>query len=158
MIASTGGNTSGQTSVLAIQGLISGEITSNNMFRFVKRETLMAAAIGLMLGLVSFLRILITNPATTENLIYNFAISISLAAIVLVSVMLGSIIPLMLKRFKLDPALSAGPFLATIMDVIGIFIFCKISQLIRSLRFGFNLNQSLKLFLDSFYLIRVKMD
>jgi magnesium transporter len=128
MIASTGGNASGQTSVLAIQGLVTGEISSSNMGRFLKREAYMAAAIGFTLGLVSFLRVFITNPAT--SLIDNLTISISLAAIVLVSVMLGGIVPLMLKKFKMDPALSAGPFLATIMDIVGIFIFCIISKLI----------------------------
>lgn len=128
MIASTGGNASGQTSVLAIQGLISGEISTSNMGRFLKREVSMAAAIGLTLGLVSFIRVFITNPAT--SLIHNLTISISLAAIVLVSVMLGGIVPIMLKKLKMDPALSAGPFLATIMDIVGIFIFCIISKLI----------------------------
>lgn len=128
MIASTGGNASGQTSVLAIQGIISGEISPSNMGRFLKREAFMACAIGLTLGLVSFIRVFITNPST--SLIHNLTISVSLAAIVLVSVMLGGVVPLLLKKFKMDPALSAGPFLATIMDIVGIFIFCLISKFI----------------------------
>lgn len=126
MIASTGGNASGQTSVLAIQGLISGEISPSNMARFLKRELYMAMAIGATLGVISFIRVFITNPTTT--FIDNLTISVSLAAIVVVSVMLGGIVPLMLKKFKMDPALSAGPFLATIMDIVGILIFCLIGK------------------------------
>lgn len=132
MIASTGGNASSQTSALVIQGLLSGEISENNRYRFLKREFLMACAIGITLAVISFIRVIITNPGI-EHLIETFAISLSIATIVVVSVMLGSIIPLMLKRFKLDPALSAGPFLATIMDILGILIYCTISKLILKL-------------------------
>lgn len=127
MIASTGGNTSSQTSALVIQGMISGEITDNNIVRFLKREFLMALAIGSSLGVISFLRISITNPGHAYE---NFTVSLTLAMIVLTSVMLGSFIPFLLKKLKLDPALSAGPFLATLMDILGILIYCTIGNLI----------------------------
>lgn len=127
MIASTGGNASSQTSALVIQGLLSGEITDNGILRFLRREFLMALAIGSSLGVVSYIRIFITHPG---SVMANLAVSISLGVIVLVSVMLGSIIPILLKKLKMDPALSAGPFLATIMDILGILIYCFISKFI----------------------------
>ncbi len=127
MLTSTGGNSSSQTSALVIQGLSSGEISDNNMIKFLRREFFMALAIGISLGLVSFARVYVTH---TGNVWGNVAVSFSLGVIVLVSVMLGSLIPLVLKRFNLDPALSAGPFLATIMDILGLLIYCTISQLI----------------------------
>ncbi|CDK30645.1 magnesium transporter [Candidatus Babela massiliensis] len=132
MIASTGGNVSSQTSALVIQGLVSGEISDANRYRFLWRELLMACAIGGTLAIVSFIRVFATNPDPSK-LLSIFSISLSIAAIVIVSVMLGSIIPLVLKRFKLDPALSAGPFLATIMDILGILIYCNISRIILGL-------------------------
>lgn len=127
LIASTGGNTSNQTSALVIEGLVSGEIREDNVFHFLKREFLMAIAIGITLGFISFIRIYITNP---ENFQANFAVSISLGIIVIVSVLLGSLIPIILKKFNLDPAFSAGPFLATLMDILGILIYCYISKTI----------------------------
>lgn len=126
-ITSTGGNTSSQTSALVIQGLHSGEISESNINRFIKREFNMASIIALLLGVISFVRVSLTNPG---HMLANFSISISLAMIVLVSSMIGSLIPFMLKKLNLDPALSAGPFLATIMDVLGLLIYCYISQLI----------------------------
>lgn len=140
MIASTGGNTSSQTSALVIQGILSGEITDNNMIRFLKREFLMALAIGATLGIISFGRIYLTGIIAfgwiyithPGDLLSNFAVSVSLGVIVLVSVMLGSIIPLLLNKLNLDPALSAGPFLATIMDILGILIYCYVSRIILS--------------------------
>lgn len=129
MIASTGGNASSQTSVLVIQGLNSGEISDSNIFKFLKREVLMACAIGFTLAIITFIRVFIVSPDTSK-LLEIFTISVSIATIVLFSVVLGSIIPIILKKLKLDPALSAGPFLATLMDIFGLLIYCNLIKLI----------------------------
>ncbi len=129
MIQSTGGNSSSQSSALVIQGLSSGELNESNIFRFLRREFMMSSLIGLILGFVSFMRVFVLY-GTREHLIDNIAISLSLGIIVVASTFLGSLIPVVLRKLKLDPALSAGPFLATIMDVFGLLIFCWVSQLI----------------------------
>lgn len=128
MLASTGGNVSSQTSALVIQGLATGEITDDNVYRFVGRELRMAAMIGGILGIASFIRVYISY----YTFWHAFAVSVSLGAIVVVSVGLGSCIPLILKRFNMDPAHSAGPLLATLMDIVGLFMYCMISGWILS--------------------------
>ncbi|MBA2306894.1 magnesium transporter [Candidatus Dependentiae bacterium] len=128
MIQSTGGNTSSQSSALAIQGISSGEINDSNYKRFLAREVLMAGFIGLLLGVVSFVRVHVFH--SSGHFVKNLAVSVSLGLIVVVSMLLGSLIPVLLKKFKLDPALSAGPFLATLMDVLGLLIYCFVSQLL----------------------------
>jgi magnesium transporter len=127
MLVSTGGNTSSQTSALAIQGLASGEINFSNIMRFIRREFIMALFISIVLGLTAFARVF-WSPGTiiTEC----WVVSLTLAIIVMTSVVLGSCIPLVLKHFKIDPAFSAGPFLSTMMDILGIVIYCYISKLI----------------------------
>lgn len=127
MLTSTGGNSSSQTSALAIQGMATGEINSTNIKRFIRRELVMALMIAITLGVFSFARIYFTHGLLLAK---GLAVSISLAAIVLVSVALGSTIPLLLKKLNLDPAHSAGPVLATLMDVVGLLLYCFISQLI----------------------------
>ena len=127
MLVSTGGNTSSQTSALAIQGLASGEINFSNIMRFIRREFLMALVIALILGITSFARVF-WSPDT--QLAECLVVSLTLAIIVMTSVVLGSCIPLILKHYKIDPAFSAGPFLATMMDILGIFIYCYIAKLI----------------------------
>ncbi len=126
MLVSTGGNTSSQTSALTIQGLASGEINYSNVKKFFKREFLMAVVLALILGITSFARVYFTHG----RILNSFIVSFSLSIIVLVSVTLGSFIPLLLKRFNVDPAFAAGPFLATLMDILGILIYCYISKLI----------------------------
>lgn len=124
MLVSTGGNTSSQTSALVIQGLITGELHAMNIFRFLRRELLMACILGGILGLVGFTRAYVAGVSTLESV----AISLSLSVIVLASVTLGSLIPLILKRLNIDPAFSAGPFLATVMDILGILIYCYVAR------------------------------
>ena len=126
MLTSTGGNSSSQTSALVIQGLASGDITPNNIGRFLRREILMAFMIAAVLSIFSFLRVYFTYGRFMDSI----AVSISLFFIVLLSVIFGSGIPIVLKRFNIDPAYAAGPFLATVMDIFGLLIYCYISKLI----------------------------
>ena len=126
MIQSTGGNSSSQSSALAIQGLSSGEISEINIWRFLRREMVMAVVIGLILGIVSFARIYAFHGG--NNLWGNIAVSVALGLIVLVSNLLGSLIPIVLRRLNLDPASTAGPFLATLMDILGLLIYCYVGR------------------------------
>lgn len=122
MLTSTGGNTSSQTSALAIQGIASGEINSNTIDKFLKKEIQMAAALGSLLAVTAFLRVFFTGKSI--SFWESVAVSLSLGLIVMVSVVLGSLLPLGLKKIGLDPAFAAGPFLGTIMDILGTLIFC----------------------------------
>lgn len=125
MLTSTGGNSSSQTSALVIQGMASGDINPLNIWRFLRREILMALTMAFLLGVVAFIRVYLTYGVFMGSLV----VSISLSLIVLMSVILGSGIPLLLKRFNFDPAFAAGPFLATIMDILGLLIYAYISKL-----------------------------
>ena len=126
MLVSAGGNASSQSSALAIQGIASGELANTDIIRFVKREMIMACAIATGLGIFSFLRVYLMFGDFWGGI----AVSCSLTAIVLVAMTFGSMLPWILKRLNLDPAHSAGPLLATLMDVIGLLIYCSISYLI----------------------------
>lgn len=120
MLTSVGGNTSNQTSAVAICGMASGEFDHSTMRMFLKREIMMATCLSVILGITAFTRVYLTSGVIWESLVVSFTLSI----IVLVSVTLGSAMPFILKRFNIDPAFSAGPFLATIMDIVGILIYC----------------------------------
>lgn len=129
MLTSTGGNTSSQTSAVVIQGMASGDIHFDNMARFLKREFLMSLTLAVILGIASFVRV---QATTSGSMLESAVISGTVALIVLLATMLGSGMPLLLKKMNIDPAFSAGPFLATIMDIVGIMIFC---YLIRAVLF-----------------------
>lgn len=126
MLTSTGGNSSSQTSVLIIQGINSGEITGHNVLRFLRREMAMAVMLASVLSVFSFIRVYLTYG----QLLGSIAVSLSLFLIVICAMILGSGIPLLLKRLNIDPAYAAGPFLATLIDIFGLLIYCYISKLI----------------------------
>ncbi|MGE0009417.1 MAG: magnesium transporter [Candidatus Babeliales bacterium] len=122
MLVSAGGNSSSQTSALVIQGMASGEIHPGTIRRFLTREFAMSVMLACILGVVAFGRAYFTIGA----LIPSLAVSISLSLIVLVSVALGSCMPLILQKLRIDPAFAAGPFLATLMDICGLFIYTQV--------------------------------
>ena len=126
MLVSAGGNTSSQTSAIVIQGMSSGDINQSNMSRFIKREILIGLFLAVILATVGFLRIYMFHKNVYETLV----VSLSLGLVVLFSVILGAFFPLFLKKMRVDPAFSAGPFLATLMDILGIFIYCYVAWLL----------------------------
>lgn len=132
MLISTGGNASNQTSAVAIQGMLTGDINSSNIRRFIRREMLMALALAGIFGVTAFIRsyMFIRNSGSNSQALESFAIAMSQALIVFVSVSIGSCVPAILKRLNIDPAFAAGPMLATLMDVVGILIFCMVAKFI----------------------------
>lgn len=130
MLVGAGGNSSSQTSAVVIQGLMAGELRATNILRFLRREFFMSLLLAFALAVIGFVRAYLT----TGSLAYSVVISSSLYMIVFFAVNLGSLIPLLLKRLNIDPAFSAGPFLATLMDLLGTLIYCYISQLILQIK------------------------
>lgn len=124
MLTSAGGNASSQTSAVVIQGIASGEINSSNIKKFLKREFILAFWISLILSTISFIRVYLTS----HHMLGSIAVSMSLMVIVMSSIMIGSCIPIGLRKLNIDPAYSAGPVLATVMDILGLFIYCRVSQ------------------------------
>ena len=126
MLVSAGGNTSSQTSAIVIQGMSSGEINDSNINKFLRREFLIGFVLSFCLSIVAFVRVY----AMHQEFWGSVVVSLSLGAVVLLSVLFGSIFPIALKRMNIDPAFSAGPFLATLMDILGILVYCYIAYLI----------------------------
>ncbi|MBV8660574.1 MAG: magnesium transporter [Candidatus Dependentiae bacterium] len=126
MLVATGGNTSSQTSAIVIQGLSSGDINDANMRKFLKREFLIGFILAIFLSMIAFVRIYTFHREFWGSLV----VSLSLGMIVFTAVVFGSVLPIILKKFHIDPAFFAGPFLATIMDIFGILVYCYIAYLI----------------------------
>lgn len=122
MLIGTGGNAGNQSATLVIRGLATGEISRKNAFRVLLREFSMSIVIALLLFAITFARVYWVYP----NIIGTIAISTSLFLIINVSMILGTFIPFMLERLGVDPAYSAAPFLATLMDIVGILIYCAV--------------------------------
>ncbi|MCK4265278.1 magnesium transporter [Candidatus Babeliales bacterium] len=124
MLIGTGGNAGNQTGAFLIRGLATGEIDRSNGFKLLFREFRISIFMSLILSTIGFIRVITTH----SSLVIATTISISLFLITIVSMVMGALLPLILERMNFDPANSAQPFLATLMDIIGIFIYCMVAS------------------------------
>lgn len=126
MLVGTGGNVGNQSTTFFVRGLATGEINRKNKKSLLFREIFIAITIGFVLVFCAFLR----SYLFYHHLPSVLAVSISLFAIILTSVFLGTVIPVILDNFGIDPASSAVPIISTLMDVIGVTIYCLIASFI----------------------------
>ena len=137
LIMSSGGNSGSQASTLIIQAMALGELTIADWWKVMRREILSGFLLGVILGSIGFLRILVwQNLHIFDYGIYwklvATTIFYSLIGIVLWGSLMGSMLPLILKRLKLDPAASSAPFVATLVDVTGIIIYFSVAYIFLS--------------------------
>lgn len=127
LIISSGGNSGSQAATLIIQAMALGEITIKDWWRIMRREIKSGLLLGGTLCLISFSIINIWNffsPIFGEHyMLIAFAVGASLIGVVLWGTLIGSMLPLLLKRFGADPAVSSTPFVSTLCDVTGLIIY-----------------------------------
>ncbi len=120
MLIGTGGNAGNQSSALVIRGLALGEMSRKNAFKVLLREFGISIVMASILVVVAFTRVYLF----VHSFMSAIAVSSALFLIIVVSMSLGTLLPLLFERFNIDPAHSAAPFLATLMDIFGVLIYC----------------------------------
>lgn len=134
MIMGTGGNAGGQASATIIRGIALDEIDFKDTFRVLWKELRVGLIMGITLGLTCFAKIMLIDGLLlgTAGVSVQSAlvISISLAVTIILSKLVGSILPLIAKKCKLDPAVMASPFITTIIDILSLLIYCGFSMLL----------------------------
>jgi magnesium transporter len=136
LIVSSGGNSGSQAATLVIRAMALGEVTLSDWYRILRREILSGLALGLLLGLLGFTRIaawsIFTDLYGPHWFVIALTIGLSLTGVVLWGSLMGSMLPLLLKRFGADPATSSAPFIATLVDVTGLLIYFSLAALLLS--------------------------
>jgi magnesium transporter len=127
LLISTGGNSGSQSSTLVIRGMAVGEIKPKDWWRILFRETGMGLVLGAFLGAIGFLRVLMYRD---QHVQFAFTIAFTLVGIVTCGCTVGSMLPLILRRLGFDPATSSTPFIASLVDVLGIVIFVHVAKVI----------------------------
>ncbi|MFT3927382.1 MAG: magnesium transporter [Myxococcales bacterium] len=128
LIISSGGNSGSQSSSLIIRALAVGEVVPADWTKILVREAGIGLVLGMVLGMVGFLRALLLQK---ENAFHMAAsVSISVLAVVTVGTLVGSLLPLGIKRIGFDPAVSSTPFIASLVDVLGLLVYFSISRMI----------------------------
>lgn len=127
LLISAGGNSGSQSSTLVIRGMAVGEIKLGDWWRVLIRESAMGLVLGLGLACVGFLRVLMYPE---QHVPFAFTVALTLTGIVMAGCTVGSMLPILLRKIGLDPATSSTPFIASLVDVLGIVIFVQCAKLI----------------------------
>ncbi len=127
MLMNTGGNCGSQASTLIIRGLSLGEIEGRDALRVWWREIRIAVLCGIVLALVSLLRIYLFYD---HNFALGLVVGISLLATVIIAKSVGCLLPIGAKKLGLDPAIMASPIITTIVDICALALYFTVAKMI----------------------------
>lgn len=124
MLTDTGGNAGSQSSTLIIRGMAVSEIASKDFLKVLWKEMGVALLVGLALSAVNFVRLLIMYPG---NIMLCVTVVLSLFITVILAKTVGSMLPILAKIIKVDPAIMAAPLITTIVDALSLIIYFNIA-------------------------------
>lgn len=131
MLADTGGNTGSQSATLVVRALATREVSSEDLFKVLWREFLIALPLGTVLAILAFARVYFFSPALpdgTSLILLGASVGLALGAQVVTSTLFGALLPMVAAKLKLDPALVASPALTTVVDITGLLIYFTIAR------------------------------
>ena len=130
MLMDTGGNSGSQSSTLIIRGLALGELEITDYPKIIWKEFRVSIVVGLVLAFINFLRIYLLERV---DFIVSLTVCISLFATVVLAKVVGGMLPLIAKKFKLDPAIMAAPLVTTIVDTFALMVYFSTATLLMGL-------------------------
>ncbi len=124
MLMDTGGNAGSQSATLVIRGMALGEISIKDFFEVLFKEIRVSLVVGLALSVVNLLRIWMFN----KDLMLALSVSIAMFFTVIIANVVGGTLPLIARKFKLDPAIMAAPIITTIVDVLALIVYFSVAM------------------------------
>jgi magnesium transporter len=129
LLIGTGGNTGSQTTTTVIRAMAVGEIQLRDLFRVWLKELSTALLLAGVMGVAALIRA--WTLGVSEGVMYTVAASA--AAIVLWSATVAAILPLTLRRLRIDPAVVSAPLITTLVDGTGLIIYFEIARRVLNL-------------------------
>jgi magnesium transporter len=124
LIAAMGGNVGVQSAAIVVQGLANDSLKLDSILSKLIKEL----GVGLLNGIICSIIILGAAFSLGYGLTLSLTVSISLLAVIVFAALFGTFVPLTLEKYEIDPALATGPFITTVNDVLGLFIYFWIGQ------------------------------
>jgi magnesium transporter len=126
LIAAMAGNVGVQSSAIIVQGLANNTL-SGSLFNRLIKEVSLSLLNGLILAIILFLG---AHFLLNVEIVIGVIVTIALVSVIIIASLIGTFVPLLLKKFGIDPALATGPFITTSNDICGILIYFSIAKLI----------------------------
>lgn len=122
IVMATAGNAGIQSSAIAVQGLAAGDIWTGDIRRRFSRELAVSIINGLLLAIAMAIGVyLFFGEGETTDL--AITASLTIVIVIILATLIGAMVPLILNRLGVDPALATGPFITATNDVLGIAVF-----------------------------------
>ncbi len=126
LIISSGGNSGSQAATLVVRAMALEEVTPGDWWRVLRREVAFGLTVGVVLAVIGFVRISL-GSFSSDWFRLALAVSVSVTCVVLWGVILGSMLPFIMRAFGVDPASSSTPFVATLVDVTGLLLYFTVA-------------------------------
>jgi magnesium transporter len=134
LIISSGGNSGSQAATLVVRAMALDEVSLGDWWRVMRREILFGLTLGMILSVIGVGRVALGGALGTtygENVSeISLVVGLSLILVVLWGVLVGSMLPFMMRGLGFDPAASSTPFVATIADITGLLIYLTLASVI----------------------------
>ena len=126
VVASMGGIAGTQTLTLVIRGQALGQLNRRNMLWMLNREFVIAALNGLLWATL----VAVAAAFLFDDITLGWVIATAMIVTILVAAVVGSLLPGILRKLSIDPAIAGGVVLTTITDVVGFFVFLGLASLV----------------------------
>lgn len=123
VVAGMGGNVGTQSSTIVVRGLAVGYVERSRLFSIVGREMGLGALLGLVYGVAIALAAPLVGGEVGDPLALGLVLTFGMIGSMTIAATVGSSIPLVMDRFKIDPAVSTGPFVTTAVDILGLLFY-----------------------------------
>ena len=127
MLMDTGGNAGSQSSTLVIRGLALGDIEIKDYLKVMFKEFRVSLIVATVLASVNFLRIYLLERT---ELAISITVCLSLFCTVIIAKVVGSLLPIVAKKLKFDPAIMASPLITTIVDTFALMIYFTLAKVL----------------------------
>lgn len=126
LIAAMGGNAGVQSSAIVVQGLANNTLGTQNILPKIYKEL----RVALVNGLICSVLLLLYNYMFSNSMDLSMTVSVALLSVIVFATVLGTFIPLVLNKMKIDPAIATGPFITTTNDLLGLAVYFTLGRIL----------------------------
>ena len=111
---------------MVIRAIATGELEPKDYWRAIGRELVAASILGGILGVLGSFRAYVS----TGSILIGLTVGISLAVVIAIASVAGTVLPMLADRLKIDPAVMAGPLITTVVDIVGLITYLEVAKYI----------------------------
>ncbi|MBU1341678.1 MAG: magnesium transporter [Proteobacteria bacterium] len=130
VIMGMGGNIGTQSSTIVVRGIATGRINLQDFSRVVSKELAVGVILGIIYGIFIGIIAKLTFAAEPFSVPLAFAVGLAIITSMSVAALVGSMVPLIFERLNIDPAVATGPFVTTSIDIVSVYCYFMIANLL----------------------------